>query len=90
MRLESIDADRDDLVLVQNDAAMLLSPWDFQAFIECEIDQLAMLFRINHKGLLVQTGHTYLEAPFQRHRKHSAGFVENVISSSDTWKSSAL
>jgi hypothetical protein len=46
VRLESIDADRKDSVLVHDHAAMLLSARDLNALRVCEVDQLAMLFGV--------------------------------------------
>ena len=42
MRLESIDADRDDSILMENDAAMLLAPRDLKALRMSELNQLAV------------------------------------------------
>ena len=50
MGLESIDADSKDLILAQDDAAMLLPARDLKALRVGEVDQLAVLFRVYHKG----------------------------------------
>jgi len=50
--LESIHPDRKYLVLVQNDAAMLLPPWDLKASRISEINQLAVLLQVNHEIVL--------------------------------------
>ena len=42
MRLESIDADRDDSILMENDAAMLLAPRNLKALRMGELNQLAV------------------------------------------------
>lgn len=60
MRLESIDADCKDLVLVQNHAAMLLAAGDLKALRVGEVDQLAVLFRVYHNKNFIQTRHSYL------------------------------
>jgi hypothetical protein len=46
MRLESIDADRNDSVLVQDQTAMLLAPRDLKALGIGKVDQLAVLIRV--------------------------------------------
>ena len=43
VRLESIDADREDSVLVDDHAAMLLPARDLKALRVCEVNQLAVL-----------------------------------------------
>lgn len=44
--LESIDSDSDDLVLVEDDTAMLLAAWNLKALRVSKVNQLAMLFWI--------------------------------------------
>ncbi len=46
MRLESIDADRNDSVLVQDQTAMLLAPRNLKALGIGKVDQLAVLVRV--------------------------------------------
>lgn len=49
MRLVSVDAHRDDLALVQDDAAMLLPAGNLKALRVGEVDQLAVLFQVHCK-----------------------------------------
>ena len=56
--LETIDANCKDLILVKNDAAMLLAARDLKTPRMSEVDQLAVLLQVYHDIFLVQTGHT--------------------------------
>jgi len=58
--LESIDADSDDLVLVEDHAAMLLAAGDLKALRMGEVDQLGVFGGVqDHLVLLLdQTRHT--------------------------------
>ena len=79
VRLESIDADRKDLVLVQDDAAMPLPSRDLKALGLSKVDQLAVLFGIYHNKDLHSIPTLYLLGWFGKPTKHSIRFQKNVF-----------
>lgn len=78
MRLESIDSYRDDSILMENDAAMLLAPRDLKALRMRELNQLAVFRWVQDIRIFHSTPTLYLEVSSKPNRYHSFRFEKKV------------
>lgn len=78
VRLESIDAYCEDLVLVQDDAAMPLPTRDLKTLGLSKVDQLAVFFGIYHNKDLHSIPTLYLSGSITDSSKDSFRFQKNV------------